>query len=98
MRVHIYSRRPRLLAVFFRGGLGGRMASISRRSARRINSEKLISSRRRFIEQELLDLSREPERHRHTAFEQLRSGHEAMCIIVSYTLSRLNFLALPHLL
>jgi hypothetical protein len=39
----------------------------------------------RFIEQELLDVSREPERHRHTAFWQLRSGHEAMCIIVSHT-------------
>jgi hypothetical protein len=39
----------------------------------------------RFIEQELLDVSREAERHRHTACWQLRSGHEAMCIIVSYT-------------
>jgi hypothetical protein len=39
----------------------------------------------RFIEQQLLDVSREPERHRHTAFWQLRSGHEVMCIIVSYT-------------
>jgi hypothetical protein len=49
-----------------------------------------------FLEQELLDLSREPERHRHTAFWQFRSGHEAMCIIVSYTLSTLNFLALSY--
>jgi len=39
----------------------------------------------RFLEQELLEVSREPERHRHAAFWQLRSGHEAMCIIVSYT-------------
>jgi hypothetical protein len=39
----------------------------------------------RFIEEELLDVSREPDRHRHTAFWQLRSGHETMCIIVSYT-------------
>ena len=46
MRVHIYSRRPRLVAVFLCGGLGGHAALISRRKARRINSEKLISSRR----------------------------------------------------
>ncbi|MEN3370586.1 MAG: hypothetical protein V7609_2729 [Verrucomicrobiota bacterium] len=50
----------------------------------------------RLIEQELLDLSREPERYRHTAFWQLRSGHEAMCIIVSYTMSTLNFLAVSY--
>jgi hypothetical protein len=39
----------------------------------------------RFLEEELLDVSREAERHRETAFWQLRSGHVAMCIIVSYT-------------
>ena len=41
----------------------------------------------RFGGQNFLDLSREAERHRDTAFRQFRSGHEAMCIIVSYTLS-----------
>ena len=55
---------------------------------------RLLASR--FIEQELFDLSRQAERYRYTAFGQLRSGHEIMCIIVSYTLSRLNFLALPY--
>jgi hypothetical protein len=41
----------------------------------------------RFVEQALLEVSWQPERHRHAAFEQLRSGHEVMCIIVSYTMS-----------
>jgi hypothetical protein len=39
----------------------------------------------RFLDQKLLDVSGEPERHRHTAFRQFRSGHEVMCISVSYT-------------
>jgi hypothetical protein len=39
-----------------------------------------------------VDVSREPKRHGDTAFRQLRSGHEAMCIIVSYTVSRRIFL------
>lgn len=52
---------------------------------------QLLASR--LIAQEPLDVSRETERHRHTAFWQFRSGHKVMCIIVSYTMSRLNFLA-----
>jgi hypothetical protein len=47
----------------------------------------------RFRGQEFVDLPRESERHRDTALGQLRSGHAAICIIVSYTLSRVNFLA-----
>ena len=43
--------------------------------------------------QKFVDLSRESKRHRDTALGQLRSGHAVICIIVSYTLSRLNFLA-----
>ena len=46
MRIHIYSRRPRLVAVFLREGLGGHAIMTSRRSARRINSGKLTPSRR----------------------------------------------------
>jgi hypothetical protein len=43
---HIYSRRPRLMAVFLCEGPGGRVVPTSRRKARRINSEKVTSSRR----------------------------------------------------
>jgi hypothetical protein len=46
MRVHIYSRRPRFMAVFLCRGLLGPAVPISRRNARRINSGRLISSRR----------------------------------------------------
>ena len=46
MLTHIYSRRPRLRAVFLCRGPGGCAVLISRCNARRINSEKLISSRR----------------------------------------------------
>ena len=35
----------------------------------------------RFIGESLSDLSREAERHRHTAVKQLRSGHEA-CVLL----------------
>ena len=45
----------------------------------------------RFLGPTSLGLSRQPERHRHTAFGQSRSGHTAICIIVSYTLSRPDF-------
>jgi hypothetical protein len=48
-RIHIYSGRPRLVAVFLGGGPGDRAVPISRRNARRINSEKLISWRRAFL-------------------------------------------------
>jgi hypothetical protein len=48
MRVHIYSRRPRWVALVLCGRLGGRALLISRSNARRTNSEKLIFSRRAF--------------------------------------------------
>jgi hypothetical protein len=44
----------------------------------------------RFIEQELLDVSREAERHRHTAFWQLRSGHEP-CVLLYHTPVKIEF-------
>ena len=43
---HIYFRRPRLMAVFLCEDPGGRLVPTSRRKARRINSAKLMSSRR----------------------------------------------------
>jgi hypothetical protein len=48
MRIHFYSRGPRLMTVCPGGGMGDREILISRCKARRINSEKLISSRRAF--------------------------------------------------
>ena len=47
----------------------------------------------RFLDQTLLGLSREAERHRYTALGQFRSGHADICMIVSYTLSRPKILA-----
>ena len=38
----------------------------------------------RFSGQGFVDLSREPERHRHAAFRQIRSGHEA-CVLLYHT-------------
>jgi hypothetical protein len=38
----------------------------------------------RFSGQGFVDLSREPERHRHAAFRQLRSGHE-VCVLLYHT-------------
>jgi transposase-like protein len=40
-----------------------------------------------------VDLSRESKRHGDTALRQFRSGHNAICLIISYTVSRANFLA-----
>ena len=48
--------------------------------------------------QPFLGLSRQAERHRDTALGQLRSGHATICIIVSYTLSRPNSLAVSSCL
>jgi predicted transcriptional regulator len=47
----------------------------------------------RFFGPTLLGLSREAERHGYAAGGQFRSGHGAICMILSYTLSRPNFLA-----
>jgi hypothetical protein len=48
MRSHVYARRPRFTAVFLCGGLVGRAVLTSRSNARRINSERLVASRRAF--------------------------------------------------
>jgi hypothetical protein len=47
----------------------------------------------RFLGQPFLGLTREAERHRDTALGQFRSGHADICMILSYTLSRLKILA-----
>jgi hypothetical protein len=41
-----------------------------------------------FRSQAFLCLSRQPERYGYTVLGQFRSGHYAICIIVSYTMSR----------
>gem|GEM_PF-6332131 len=47
-KIHIYPCWPRLMAVFFCEGPGGRAVLTSRRRARRINSGKLMPSLRAF--------------------------------------------------
>src|SRR5437588_12972548 len=48
--------------------------------------------------QPFLGLSRQAARHRDTALGEVRSGHAAVCIIVSYTVSSPNSLAVSSCL
>lgn len=50
----------------------------------------------RLVQKALVDFARQPECYGHAAFWQVRSGHETTCIIVSYTMSTLNYLALEY--
>lgn len=95
MQPYLHARSPRFASLLLCGGLGDRAIFSSRRNARRINSEKLVFSPRALSSSSCW-ISRGSRNVTGTLpFGSFVLGIP-MCMIVSYTLSTMNFLALSY--